>query len=240
MEILQDSHLESAAYRKVTWHIVPLVILSFTVAYLARVNIGFAKLQMLGDLHLSDAVYGLGAGIFFFGYLLFEVPSNLLLHRIGARLSIARIMLLWGVISACMMFVSSAWMFYLFRFLLGAAEAGFFPGVILYLTYWFPSQRRASTTALFMASIPLSGLIGGPLSGWILRNMSGWHGLAGWKWMFVIEALPSILMGIVVFFVMKDRIEDAPWLSAEEKALLRHRLANDIGISKEVSSTAGA
>ena len=240
MEIVQATQLERGAYRKVDGRVVPLVILAYTVAYLARVNIGFAKLQMLGDLHLSESVYGLGAGIFFFGYLLFEIPSNLLLHRIGARLSITRIMIVWGIISACMMFTSSALVFYLLRFLLGVAEAGFFPGIILYLTYWYPSQRRASTTALFMTSIPLSGLIGGPISGWILRGMSGWHGLAGWKWMFLIEAIPSIVMGFVVLFVMKDGIDDAPWLNREEKALLKDRLANDAGASKAVATTKGA
>ena len=208
---------------------------AYAAAYLARVNIGLAKLQMLGDLHLSEAVYGLGAGIFFIGYFLFEVPSNLLLHKIGARVCIARIMFLWGIVSSCMMFVSSPWAFYLLRFLLGAAEAGFFPGIVLYLTYWYPSQRRARTTALFMTSLPLSGLIGNPISGWILQNMQGFHGLAGWRWMFFIEGLPSILIGVVVLLVMKDRIADAHWLTYEEKALLTSRLAADAE-TKKVSS----
>ena len=240
METAQVTQLENLAYRKVTWHIVPLVVVAYTVAYLARVNIGFAKLQMLGDLHLSDSVYGLAAGIFFFGYLLLEVPSNLLLHKIGARLSIARIMFLWGIISACMMFVSSAWLFYLLRFLLGAAEAGFFPGVILYLTYWYPSQRRGATTGLFMSSIPISGLIGGPISGWILRYMSGWKGLAGWQWMFLLEALPSIAMGFVVLCVMKNRIDDASWLDDQQKTMLKARLAADRETSDSVSSSGDA
>jgi sugar phosphate permease len=235
VEPIDEAGLERAAYAKVTWHIVPLLMFAYAAAYLARVNIGLAKLQMLGDLHLSEAVYGLGAGIFFIGYFIFEVPSNLLLHRIGARVCIARIMFLWGIVSSCMMFVSSAWMFYLLRFLLGAAEAGFFPGIVLYLTYWYPSQRRARTTALFMTSLPLSGLIGNPISGWILQGMEGWHGLAGWRWMFFLEGLPSIVIGIIVLFVLKDRIADAPWLNTQEKALLASRLAADVGI-KRVSS----
>lgn len=223
----REDPLERSAYRKVTQHIVPLVILAYTAAYLARVNIGLAKLQMLHDLGFSSAVYGFGAGIFFIGYFLFEVPSNLLLEKIGARLSIARIMILWGVVSAAMMLISSAWLFYLLRFLLGAAEAGFFPGVILYLTYWYPADRRARANALFMLSIPISGLIGNPVSGWILRQMEGIAGLAGWRWMFLLEALPSILIGIAVLFVMRDRIEDAEWLTAEEKTLLKAHIAEE-------------
>lgn len=232
---IEQTELERTAYSKVTWHIVPLLMFAYAAAYLARVNIGLAKLQMLGDLHLSEAVYGLGAGIFFIGYFLFEVPSNLLLHKIGARVCIARIMFLWGIVSSCMMFVSSAWAFYLLRFLLGAAEAGFFPGIVLYLTYWYPSQRRARTTALFMTSLPLSGLIGNPISGWILQSMEGWHGLAGWRWMFFLEGLPSIVIGIVVLFILEDKITDAPWLSDEEKAVLTSRLAAD-SETKKVSS----
>jgi sugar phosphate permease len=236
VDSIAATELERKAYAKVTWHIVPLLMFAYAAAYLARVNIGLAKLQMLGDLHLSEAVYGLGAGIFFIGYFLFEIPSNLLLHKIGARVCIARIMFLWGIVSSCTMFVSSAWAFYLLRFLLGAAEAGFFPGIVLYLTYWYPSQRRARTTALFMASLPLSGLIGNPISGWILQGMEGWHGLAGWRWMFFLEGLPSIAIGIVVLFVLKDRISDAPWLSSDEKTLLMSRLSADAAATARVSS----
>lgn len=236
VDSVQETAIEREAYSKVTWRIVPLLMLAYAAAYLARVNIGLAKLQMLGDLHLSEAVYGLGAGIFFIGYFLFEVPSNLLLHRIGARVCIARIMFLWGIVSSCTMFVSSAWSFYLLRFLLGAAEAGFFPGIVLYLTYWYPSQRRARTTALFMTSLPLSGLIGNPISGWILQGMEGWHGLAGWRWMFFLEGLPSIVIGVIVLFVLKDRISDAPWLSTEQKTLLTDRLASDVAATERVSS----
>lgn len=240
VDSVQETAIEREAYSKVTWRIVPLLMLAYAAAYLARVNIGLAKLQMLGDLHLSEAVYGLGAGIFFIGYFLFEVPSNLLLHRIGARVCIARIMFLWGIVSSCTMFVSSAWSFYLLRFLLGAAEAGFFPGIVLYLTYWYPSQRRARTTALFMTSLPLSGLIGNPISGWILQGMEGWHGLAGWRWMFFLEGLPSIVIGVIVLFVLKDRISDAPWLSTEQKTLLTNRLSTEAAETERVSSIRSA
>lgn len=226
-EALRDARFEKATYRKVTWRLVPLLMLAYTAAYLARINVGLAKLEMLRDLHFSNTLFGLGSGIFFAGYLFFEIPSNLLLHRIGARISITRIMILWGIVSACTMLVSSGWLFCVVRFLLGVAEAGFFPGIVLYLTYWYPSELRAATTACFMASIPLSGLIGGPLSGWAMHSLNGWRGLAGWRWMFLVEALPSIAVGVIVFFVMKDKIEDASWLNPQEKALLRDRLTRE-------------
>src|SRR5688572_23386701 len=161
---------EEAVYRKVTWRLLPFLMLCYVVAYLDRVNVGFAKLQMLGDLGFSETVYGLGAGMFFIGYFFFEVPSNVILHRVGARMWIARIMITWGIISACFMFVKTVPMFYFLRFLLGVAEAGFYPGIILYLTYWYPSERRARVTALFMIAIPISGILGGPLSGWIMSS----------------------------------------------------------------------
>ncbi|HEY8025817.1 MAG TPA: MFS transporter, partial [Burkholderiaceae bacterium] len=192
-----ETEFERATYAKVTRRLLPLLFACYIVAYLDRVNVGFAKLQMLGDLHLSDAVFGLGAGIFFIGYFLFEIPSNLLLHRVGARLWIARIMITWGAVSAAMMFVSTPISFYITRFLLGAAEAGFFPGVVLYLTYWYPAHRRAAVMTLFMTAVPLSGVIGGPMSGWIMQTMPGVYGLAGWQWMFLGEALPSILVGLL-------------------------------------------
>jgi D-galactonate transporter len=219
--------LEAAAYRKVGWRLVPFLLLCYIVSYLDRVNVGFAKLEMLQDLGLSDTVYGLGAGIFFIGYFLFEVPSNVILHRIGARIWIARIMLSWGVISAAMMFVSSATSFYVVRFLLGAAEAGFFPGVILYLTYWYPAERRGRMTALFMTAVALSGVIGGPLSGWIMHNLGGVSGLKAWQWLFVLEGVPSVILGIVTFFYLDDRIERAKWLTSDEKALLARNIEAD-------------
>ncbi|CAG2161298.1 MFS transporter [Cupriavidus numazuensis] len=212
------------AYRKVAWRLVPLLFLCYIVAYLDRVNVGFAKLQMLADLQLSETVYGLGAGIFFLGYFLFEVPSNLILHRFGARRWIARIMVSWGLLSAAMMLVKSPTSFYVLRFLLGVAEAGFFPGIILYLTYWFPAQRRTRVTSLFLAAIPVSGIVGGPLSGWILKYMAGTAGLAGWQWMFVLQGLPTVLVGVLVLKYLDDHPSAARWLSRDE----RDRIAHDI------------
>lgn len=219
------STLEETAYRKVGWRLIPFLIIAYTAAYLDRVNVGFAKLQMLGDLHMSDAAYGLGAGIFFIGYFLFEVPSNLVLHRVGARVWIARIMISWGVISGLTMFVPNEHWFYIMRFLLGAAEAGFFPGIILYLTYWYPAERRGHMTAWFLAAVALAGLIGSPLSGWILGRLDGVAALAGWKWLFIIEAVPSIVLGIITLFYLDDRIRHAKWLNDAEKRVLEQNIA---------------
>ena len=213
-----------AVYRRIGWRIIPFLILCYFVAYLDRVNIGFAQLQMKGDLGFSDAVYGLGAGIFFLGYFLFEVPSNLILHRVGARVWIARIMITWGLISALTLFVTTPTQFYVMRFLLGVAEAGFFPGIILYLTYWYPAARRSQMTAWFMSAVPLSGLIGGPVSGWILHHFHGQHGWAGWQWLFVLEGLPAVVLGIVTLFYLDNGIKHAKWLSADEKNALQHAL----------------
>lgn len=223
----QTASFEDAIYRKVGWRLIPFLLVCYIVAYLDRVNVGFAKLQMQGDLKISDTVFGLGAGIFFIGYFLFEVPSNVILHRVGARVWIARIMITWGILSAAMIFVSSATSFYVIRFLLGVAEAGFFPGVILYLTYWYPAHRRARVTAFFMTAVAISGVIGGPLSGWILRDLSGANGWAGWQWMFLIEGIPSIVVGVVVLFLLDDRIAHAKWLSADEKQLLERNITTD-------------
>lgn len=219
----QDSELDSII-GKVAKRIIPFLFVCYFFAYLDRVNVGFAKLQMLDDLKFSDAVYGLGAGIFFIGYFLFEVPSNVILHRMGARRWIARIMISWGLISACMMFVTSPTSFYVLRFLLGVAEAGFFPGIILYLTYWFPSKHRGRITTLFMAAIPVSGIIGGPLSGWIMDHFNGTMNLAGWQWLFVIEGLPTVFVGVMVLFVLTDKVADATWLTAHEKKRLQTAL----------------
>jgi D-galactonate transporter len=221
----RDAGFEDATYRKVTWRLVPFLLLCYVVAYLDRVNVGFAKLQMLNDLQFSETIYGLGAGIFFIGYFLFEVPSNVILHKVGARIWIARIMITWGLISAAMMFVTTPTMFYVLRFLLGIAEAGFFPGIILYLTYWYPASRRGRTTTFFMTAIALSGVIGGPLSGWIMQSFDGHNGWAGWQWMFLVEGIPSILVGIWVLLYLDDRIAHAKWLSPDEKALLERNIA---------------
>jgi D-galactonate transporter len=223
----EDSAEVSAVYAKVTWRLIPFLFLCYIVAYLDRVNVGFAKLTMLSDLNLSEAVYGLGAGIFFVGYFLFEVPSNIILHKVGARRWIARIMITWGVISGCMMFVTSEWSFYILRFLLGIAEAGFFPGIILYITYWFPADRRGKITTLFMTAIPLAGVVGGPLSGWILQSMDGTMGYAGWQWLFVVEAVPSVIMGVLVLVLMTDGISHAKWLNPREKKILQDRIDAD-------------
>lgn len=218
---------EDATYTKVIWRLLPFLFICYVCAYLDRVNVSFAKLQMLDDLNMSEAVYGLGAGIFFVGYLMFEVPSNLILLRVGARRWIARIMVTWGLISAAMMFVTTPTMFYVMRFLLGVAEAGFIPAILLYLTYWFPSSRRSKVTALFLTGIPMSGVIGGPLSGWIMESFGGHHGLAGWQWLFLLEGLPTIALGVVAFFFLDDRVSDAKWLSAEEKQIIQRNLEND-------------
>lgn len=218
---------EAALYAHITRRLIPLLFLCYVAAYLDRVNVGFAKLQMLGDLRFSEAVYGLGAGIFFVGYFLFEIPSNVILHRLGARRWIARVMVTWALVSAAMALVRSPTSFYVLRFVLGVAEAGLFPGVILYLTYWYPAARRGRIVALFMIGIPVAGVVGGPLSGWILEAMQGARGLAGWQWLFLIEAAPSIVLGVIVFFALDDGIAAARWLTPDERALLADRVAVD-------------
>jgi ACS family tartrate transporter-like MFS transporter len=209
---------------KVTRRLIPFLFLLYVVAFLDRVNVGFAALQMKADLGLSDAVYGLGAGIFFLGYFVFEVPSNLILERVGPRWWIARIMISWGVISSCMMFVRGEAAFHALRFLLGVAEAGFFPGMILYLTYWFPAAERARAVALFMTATAMAGVVGGPISGALLE-MDGIGGLAGWQWLFLLEGLPAVALGFVVLAVMTDRPEQARWLEAHERSWLAARIA---------------
>lgn len=212
-------------YRKVAWRLLPFLMLCYAVAYLDRVNVGYAKLGMAADLGLSEAVYGLGAGIFFIGYFLFEVPSNVLLHRLGARTWIARIMISWSLVSGACALIGGPVSFYIARFLLGVAEAGFFPGIILYLTYWFPSAQRGRIIGLFMVAIPLAGLFGGPLSGWLMEATDGWGGAAGWRWMFALEALPAFLLGCAVPFVLTSRVSEARWLSEKERAAITADLA---------------
>jgi D-galactonate transporter len=215
-----DAAFADAVYRKVGLRLIPLLFACYIAAYLDRVNVGFAKLQMQGALGLSDAVYGLGAGIFFIGYFLFEIPSNLILHRVGARRWIARIMVSWGILSAGTMFVRTPEGFYLLRFLLGIAEAGFFPGIVLYLTYWYPAGRRGRATSLFLTAVACAGIVGGPLSGWILHSLSGAQGLQGWQWLFLIEAVPSLVLGVAVWLWLDDRVSDAAWLTPAERALI--------------------
>lgn len=218
---------EKAVYSKVTRRIIPFLLLCFCVAFIDRVNVGFAHLQMEADLGLSAAAFGLGAGIFFIGYLVFEVPSNLLMTRIGAKKTMSRIMVLWGITSVCMMFVDSPATFYILRFLLGAFEAGFAPGLLLYLTYWYSTKRRAKIMALILVGIPVSGVIGGPLSGAILSGMDEIGGLAGWQWMFLIEGVPALILGFLVWKVLADNPADATWLDDREKAVVTHTIEED-------------
>lgn len=212
--------------RRITLRLVPFLMVCYFVSFLDRVNLGFAALQMVRDLNLSSTVFGLGGGIFFLSYFLFEVPSNLLLARVGARLWIARIMITWGVLAGAMASIVGPHSLYAMRFLLGAAEAGFFPGVMLYLTYWFPSEYRARIIALFTVAIPVSGFLGSPISGALL-GVDGWLGLRGWQWMFILEGIPAVLLGILCLFVLSDRPAHAPWLSDVERGWLQQRLDAD-------------
>ncbi len=223
----------SVVLRKAARRIIPILFICYILAYLDRINVGFAKLQMQQDLGMSDSVYGTGAGIFFLGYFLFEVPANMILQKIGARVWLSCIMVLWGGISAANMFVHTTVEFYLLRLALGVVEAGFFPGVFLFLTFWFPRRYRARMTAAFMSAIPLSGAIGGPISGWILGRMSTFGGLRGWQWLYLLEGLPSVVAGVVAFLVLEDGPANARWLSPAERDALQHSLRH------EQSSNAG-
>ena len=209
-----------ALYRKITWRLLPFLTLCYMLAYLDRINIGFAKLQMQNQLAFSDAAYGVAAGIFFIGYVLFEIPSNLLLPKIGARKTLSRIMVLWGITSASMLFVRDIHAFYALRFLLGVFEAGFAPGMVLYLTYWYAPSRTARAMAVVMWAGPIGGVLGGPLSSWAMTTLAGAHCLEGWQWMFIVEGLPCCVLGVIAFFFLDDRPQQANWLSDEEKALL--------------------
>jgi D-galactonate transporter len=220
-------HAETRLYRRVTWRLIPFLFLCYIFAYVDRVNVGFAKLQMQTDLGLSDAVYGTGAGIFFIGYFFFEVPCNLALQKIGAKYWLGPIMIVWGLVSACTMLVRNEAEFYTVRFVLGLVESGFFPGVILYLTFWFTSKYRAKMVAAFMTAIPLSGVFGGPVSGWLLAHMSSVGGLRGWQWLYLVEAVPSLLAGVVAMFFLSDNPAKAKWLNTEERDLLVRRLEED-------------
>jgi ACS family tartrate transporter-like MFS transporter len=217
---------DDALYKKIAVRLIPFMMVLYLVAFLDRVNISFAALTMNAELGLSPAVYGWGAGIFFLGYFLFEVPSNLILERVGARRWIARIMVTWGLVSAAMAFVQGPTSFYVLRFLLGVAEAGFLPGMILYLTYWFPQERLARFVGLFMMAVPLASAVGAPLSSLILAA-HGFLGLSGWQWLFIIEGLPACALGVAVLFWLPDRPETAAWLTEEERAIVTARLAEE-------------
>src|ERR1700728_1046336 len=214
-------------YRKVMWRIMPLLFICYVVAFLNRQNVGFAKLQFMQDLHFNEAVYGLGGGLFYLGYILCEIPSNLYLAKSGLRNTLLRIMVLWGICSAAMAFMKDPTQFYVLRGLLGAAEAGLFPGVLLYLTYWIPTERRAYFTALFVFSIGVSGIIGGPLSGGIMRWLNGAGGLKGWQWLFLIDGLPSCVLGVVAYLVLSNEPSQAKWLTDSEKATVLRDLEED-------------
>jgi ACS family phthalate transporter-like MFS transporter len=219
---------EGDLYRKVILRLIPFIFVCYVLNYIDRVNVSFAKLQFQSDLGLNDASYGLGVGLFYIGYILFEIPSNLLLQRIGARKTITRIMCLWGVISMAMAFVSTPAQFYIARILLGAAEAGFFPGIVLYLTYWFPHELRGRVMSFFVLAIAVSGIIGGPASGFIMQHLAGAGGFKGWQWLFLIEGLLPVIMGIAAYFFLNDRPRDARWLTASEKEALTAKLAAQV------------
>jgi MFS transporter, ACS family, tartrate transporter len=221
------SDLETSTIRAISWRLIPFLVLAYFLSYLDRVNLGFAALTMNKELNFSPTVFSWGAGIFFIGYFLFEVPSNLALEKFGASRWIARIMITWGIISALMAVVSGVWSFYGVRFLLGVAEAGFFPGIILYLTYWYPAEYRARFLAAFAVAVPVSTVIGAPVSG-LLLGLDGAMGLQGWQWLFIIEGVPSVLLGIVTWFYLTDRPAKADWLSAEQKAWLAAKLESEV------------
>lgn len=232
MSILQAparSDAISALYRKLNWRLLPLLFICYVFAYLDRINVGFAKLQMQNDLGLSDAAYGAGAGIFFLGYVLFELPSNLMLPKVGARKTFSRILVCWGITSACMLFVRNVPMFYAMRFLLGVFEAGFAPGMIYYLSCWYGPKRMARAIAIVFIAGPIGGIVGGPLSAWLITTFEGVGGLAGWQWMFLIEGLPCVFLGVLTFFILSNRPAEARWLSQEEKALLASELGESTG-----------
>ena len=218
---------EGTVLRKVARRLLPFLFLLYIVNIVDRMNVGFAKLRMLEDLSLDEKVYGLGAGMFYVGYMLFEVPSNLILHRVGARRWISRIMVSWGIISACMMFVRDEKSFYLIRLLLGLAEAGFFPGIILYMSYWFPARERARAVAWFMMASPLSGVVNGPISGALLQYTNKAWGLAGWQWLFLVEGIPAVILGFVTWWFLTDQPGEAGWLEPRERAWLTARMSRE-------------
>jgi len=226
---------EQAIVRKITWRIIPFVFLLYIVSYLDRANIGYAALEMNKELALTSEAFGFISGIFFIGYFLFEVPSNVMLNKYGARVWIARILVTWGLIAAGTAFAQSANQLYVLRFLLGVAEAGFFPGIIVYLTYWFRSKELATTVALFTAAIPVSYIIGAPLSTWIMDNVK-WFDWSGWRWMLFLEGIPAVLLGIACYFFLTDRPEQAKWLKPEEKEWLLAELERDRQSRKNVKS----
>ena len=237
---MADLNIErNAVYKKAAWRMIPFLCLCLVAAYLDRVNVGFAKLQMMDDLSFSNTVYGVGAGIFFLGYVLFEVPSNILLHKVGARMWIARIMITWGLIGAAMAFVQNATQFYVLRFLLGVAEAGFIPGAFYFLSCWFPADWRGRIIALLLSALPLSSILGGPFSGLIMSNFADVGGLRGWQWLFLLETIPSLVLGYMVTRILVNSPNEAPWLSDAEKNIINTDLAHESS-RKQSHSTLGS
>lgn len=231
-----DQAASDRLYKKIVGKILPLLMIAYILNYLDRSNIGFAKLQFMPDLGMTEAMFGLGAGLFYLGYSLWEIPNNLILRKYGARITLARIMICWGLISAAFMFMTTPMHYYILRVLLGIAEAGLFPGILLYISFWIPASRRAGFTAMFMSSMALASIIGGPLSGFIMHYFEGVGGMRGWQWMFVIEGLPAALMGIVVLFKLVDKPAQAKWLTDQEKSLLQAEFdAEDSVRSTEVA-----
>ena len=224
IQTLSEARSVPALYNRLNWRLLPFLLACYMFAYLDRVNVGFAKLQMQSELGFSDAAYGVGAGIFFLGYILFELPSNLLLPRVGARKTFSRILVLWGITSACMLFVRSVPTFYAMRFLLGVFEAGFAPGMIYYLSCWYGPDRMARAIAIVFVAGPIGGIVGGPLSAWLMTTLSGVGGLSGWQWMFLVEGLPCIVLGVLTLMLLSDRPADAKWLSVDEKRLIEREL----------------
>ncbi|CAI8707212.1 MULTISPECIES: MFS transporter [Pseudomonas] len=227
-----------STHSKITWRLMPLLLICYLFAHLDRINIGFAKMQMSSDLHFSDTVYGFGAGLFFIAYALFGVPSNMALDRVGPRRWIATLMVVWGTLSTSMLWVESASGFYVLRFLLGVAEAGFFPGILVYLNRWYPARRRGQITALFAIAVPMAGVVGGPLSGGILELFHDAAGLRGWQWMFLIEGAPVVLLGLVVLKCLPDSFESVSWLNGNQKQQLREQLSQEEQ-RKSITSFAG-
>jgi len=227
-----DPEFERATYSKVTWRIMPFLFLCYLLAFINRVAVSFAKLQMQTDLHMSDAVYGIGAGIFFIGYFFFEVPANMMLGKLGARRWLGPIMIVWGLVSVVTIYVRGTYSYYAARLLLGVVESGFFPGVILYLTFWYTRTHRAKMVSAFMTAIPFSGVVAGPISGWVMSRMTGLAGLTSWQWLFIADGIPSVIAGIVTLYYLPDGPKEAHWLSEDEKSLIAQRLEEEETLKK--------
>ncbi len=226
-----------AVYRKVTWRLIPFLFLCYILSYVDRVNVGFAKLQMQQDLGMSDTMFGIGMGVFFIGYFLWEVPSNIMLQKVGARRWLGPIMIVWGFISSASMFAKTPALFYTLRFVLGTVESGFFPGVVLYLTFWYPRAYLAKTISMFMSAIALAGAFGSPFSGWIMARTGTTGGLASWQWLFLLEGIPSAIVGVIALFYLSDGPASAPWLKAEERDFLLHSLAEEEALKRRESGS---